>query len=60
MNNNIETLKKSFKVLVLSRVIEIECPVCHSRWIIPKRDVKRGAGVLHLLNHEYMHKNQSL
>jgi len=58
MNKNLETLKKFFKVIELSKNIEIECPICHFRWIAPKKSVRKGMGILRLLDHEYKHKNQ--
>jgi hypothetical protein len=56
MNKYIETLKKFYKVIELSKTIEIECPICKTKWVAPKNLVHKGMGILRMLDHEYSHK----
>lgn len=54
-----KALAEGFRVLQLMSRFEIECRSCGTKWNVSKRDLRRlrGGGILHLLNHEYAHKN---
>lgn len=56
----VEGLRKDgFKVVALTKTVEIHCGFCTSAWVADKKAIRKPSfHHLHLLNHLYSHKDR--